>query len=122
MSWMRYAKPARCPECHAPVLQGQDGEHAAFTILADPQPIGTFGEALAHLAGRPTYKLRRAGRRHTLTRRDCWQIKGPRDGTVRRSPVFDVLAEHRCWQPLPAIPSKFTATPETGADDGPPPY
>jgi hypothetical protein len=101
-------------------MAGLDGDVCAFMISADPQPLNSFGEALAILAGRSTVKLTRRGGRSLLTARDPWHI-------TDRSPIErgDVLAEHRCGQhPHPSgyAPTAFRPLAVIETDDDEPPF
>lgn len=112
----RNAWPRRCPTCRAHTLRGLDGDWAALEATADPTPLDRQGEALARLTDRRTYALRLVGDRHRLTYRDRWQIQGPRNWPT----PYDVLAEHQCGKPLPAVPSAFQPTTGKVTDDQPP--
>lgn len=113
----RAARATACPHCHQPTLTGLDNDLCAGTARVDPHPVGAVGETLAQLTGRATYTLHRTAGRYELQIRDPWQIAGQPAGIGRN----DVLAEHRCNSPLPAIPSVI---PQTGkkATNGEPPY
>ena len=78
-----------CPICWADLLVGLDGNVAAFDGIADAAPLTRMGELLAVVAGRLVYEDD-AGR---LYRRDRWML---------RDTVGKVVAEHRCWEPVPA--------------------
>jgi hypothetical protein len=96
-----------CRGCHQKVLVGLSDDRAAFWVAVDPYALGAQGEALAQLAGRPTYALiHRGGFR--LLHRDRWQIAGHRQ--LART---DIVAEHRCGAPLlPHTPSNHHQPPK----------
>jgi hypothetical protein len=83
----------RCPACGAPVIRALDDTVAAFTAVADPDPVDRAGELTALLTGRDTYALTTVPRL-TLRRRDRWQIAG------RPADTLHVVAAHACGQPL----------------------
>lgn len=97
----RYCRARKCRQCRAPVLVGLDGELCSFTAVVDPDPLTPYGEALALLAGRDTYTLRRRAGRFTLTAREVWHIAGGTPG--------DVVARHHC-PALPIPPGAVTTT------------
>jgi hypothetical protein len=98
----RRAKHRLCGQCQAVVLVGLDADRCAGEAHTDPDPITGIGEVLALLAGRATYRLRRAGRLQ-LDHRTRWHIAGEPADHV------DVVAEHRCGAPpLPTKPKPPT--------------
>jgi hypothetical protein len=115
----RTARTRRCPDCHAHTLVGLDNDWAAMSARVDPAPLGYQGEALARLAGRATYALRRRGNTFRLARRDRWQI-----GARRNWPSpYDVVAEHACHiSPLPEITSAYKSNIENAEVSDVPPF
>ena len=113
----RAARKTKCRTCKKATLTGDSADVMAFAVEVDPDPIGPLGEALAQLAGRATYAVRRqAGAAVRLHQRDRWQITG----TTSLLP-FDVVADHACGKPLPGVPSQFLSpTPQGATDDHPP--
>lgn len=98
----RPAGTTSCPTCHEPLLVGLDNDICAAPARTDPTPLTPLGEALAHLAGRPTYRLRRNGRHLELDHRTHLEITHqPAD-----HPHHDVLPAHACGTPpLPTTPT-----------------
>lgn len=92
----RRARPAKCSRCGAWVVRGYDADWCSLAVDADPDPLDALGEALALIAGRPTFELRMAGGRPELRRRDRWMIAGHPAGTDKT----DILAGHDCDKPL----------------------
>jgi hypothetical protein len=92
------ATNSRCPACGVPTIRGLDAPVAAFTAVADPNPVDRAGELTALLAGRRTYRLWTRPR-PTLRVRDHWQISGHPADTV------PVVAQHRCGSPLGTTPT-----------------
>lgn len=109
----RYAQTDTCRHCRAPVLTGLDEDLCAFHATTDPNPLTALGEALALLAGRRTYELRRRGEnRLGLYRRDRWQIQGRQAGDQHF-----VVADHQCdTPPLPTIPQPAIPAREKDTD------
>jgi len=99
----RRLRARRCRDCQTMVLAGLDADQCAFATFVDPAPISALGEALAVLADRHTYDLRRVGPQFELDHRCALNIsKRPADGTR------DVHASHRCGaSPLPDLPSAY---------------
>jgi hypothetical protein len=117
----RAARSRHCKDCGQVILTGLDADLCAGVVRVDPAPLAPLGEALAQIAGRGTYTLRRAGNatgRYELDPRTSWQITAHPAGTDR----YDVLAAHTCDAVnLPTTPSvlKPAAAP---ADLEHPPY
>ena len=80
----RQARDGTCRRCGAPLLAGLDADVCAFTVTADPAPVGPGAELRALMAGRASFDLL-GGELH---RRDRWHVTGR-----RRWPV---LLEHVC--------------------------
>lgn len=76
--------------CGAATLAGADADACALQAVVDPRPLTRSGELLAVAAGRVTYEIDAGNRLH---RRDRWSI--------RSAPSRPVLAEHRCYHPIP---------------------
>lgn len=109
----RTARPGRCRTCKATILRGLDADLCAFPTTADPIPLSPIGEALALLAGRQTFHLRRTPGTTDLQldRRDQWQIAGQPAATPDSLFPADTVAEHKCWSPpLPAAKSLIPKT------------
>ena len=89
--------------CGVAVLAGVDADRLGLNATVEPVALTQAGEWLAVLAGRTTYELSPDGRLH---RRDRW--------SMRSSPRGDVVAGHRCRDPIPATwhapPPPITAT------------
>lgn len=98
-----------CRHCGLPILRGLDADLLAFDVAVDPEPVDTLGEAIAVATGRRTYDAVRSAARRELEIRRAAHIARPRR--------YDVLAEHRCGQRLPAT-AGTTSTPEM-TDDPP---
>jgi len=91
----------RCRTCQAQILEGLDEDVCAFRAVVDPDPLTPMGEALALLAGRRSYEIRRHSGGWALWHRDRWQIRGRVAG-----PKYLVVADHQCDTPkLPTIPT-----------------
>lgn len=88
----RAARARRCRTCRDYVLAGLDADRCALPVAADPDPLSVRGEAIAILAGKPTYSLRYLSNRFELDHRGHFDIRGD----PRR---LDVLAGHICGQP-----------------------
>lgn len=113
----RAARAHRCKHCGRFILTGLDNNMCAGVADVDPVPLAPLGEALAIIAGRSTYALRKTPGRLELQLRDSWQITGKPAGTTR----FDVVAQHTCDAiNLPALPSVLARPAE--ADHEHPPY
>lgn len=91
------ARVTSCPSCHGLVLAGID---QGLVVRVDPQPLSSFGELWARVAGRWTYDL---GPRRELWLRTVHTIK------VHRHLV---LADHVCGAGIP---------PPSHRGPGPPP-
>lgn len=96
----RRARLRTCP-CTQVILAALDDDTCALEVHADPIPLTPLGEALAHIEGRWTYMLTRAGGGWTLDRRDASKITHRPAGT---QPRCDVVREHRCRTPRPGDP------------------
>ena len=91
----------RCRTCKAQILEGLDEDVCAFRATVDPDPLTPLGEALALIADRRTYELRRHSRGWALWHRDRWQITGRVAGSK-----YLVVADHQCHTAkLPTIPT-----------------
>lgn len=89
-------------DCGAWVIAGLDDPRCAIVAVCDLAPLSSLGEALALIAGRPTYALSRRAGRYELDHRSDIDIRASPPGR----PGTDVLAAHRCGSPpLPSIPS-----------------
>ncbi len=115
----RTAHVRRCQGCPTWTVVGLDADRAAGPVTADVTPLSRVGEALALLAGRPTYTLRRTAGRLELDHRHRWAIAGnPIDGGD-----YDVVTEHHCGtSPLPATNSRLRPQQIAAGAHGPPPY
>jgi hypothetical protein len=89
----RSARVAICVACQARVLRGLCADWGGWSVDADPEPLSALGEALALMAGRPTYELRWLGDRYELDGRDQFRISGAVAGTRAG---LDVLVGHQC--------------------------
>lgn len=115
----RTARVRRCQDCPAWTVVGLDADRAAGPAVADPTPLTRVGEALALLAGRTTYTLRRFGGRLELDHRHRWAIAGDQVG----GGDYDVVVEHRCTAlALPATESRLRPERVGGGTHGPPPF
>lgn len=116
----RRARPATCNRCHQVVIRALDDDWMALAVDADPEPLTPEGEALARLAGIPTYQLWQLGGRWQIDRRDQWQIRAHPAGTQRGR---DILAQHRHDGPqLPRGPSNIAPPPNPAALPDQPPF
>lgn len=96
----RRAKTTFCASCRAVVIRGLDSHIAATVATADPAALTPLGEVLALATGRRTYDLTWTGGRYEIDHRNEWHIRGRPPGTQ-----FHVIADHKCGQPLPALPA-----------------
>ena len=100
----RATRARRCRTCREYVLTGLDADRCALPVAVDADPLSARGEAIALLAGKPTYSMRWLSGRLELDHRGHFEIRG---GTRR----LDVLAGHVCGQPsLGLIPELGTTT------------
>ena len=97
----RTARGRKCHKCKTFILAGLDADRCASSAYADPTPLSALGEAMALVAGRQTYALRRSANGFRLDVRDRWQIASQPAGPGRR---FDVIADHVCNDPGPTGP------------------
>ena len=112
-----------CRTCGTFILVGLRDDYCAHIAYVDSEPISTFGEMLARLAGAETYELHRHGEGYRLYARDRWEILGRPAGSLIPTWRVDVLAEHRCGQPWPVIASNFEAKKFTRINlNQPPPF
>lgn len=104
----RRARVRTCNRCGASVLTGlTDPKVCAIDAQVDPAPLNQLGELLARAQRRYTVTARAEAGRYVLDDRDSFAIEGGPAGTRPRE---DVMAEHRCHQPIPDIghaPSGF---------------
>lgn len=96
-----------CADCRQATVTGLDADRCAHRATCDPNPLTARGEAIALIAGRRTYALRRLFGRLELDHRDHWQIRANPAGHPDNR--YDVLAEHRCG-PSPWHGDLTTAT------------
>lgn len=108
-------KTATCRRCGAAVWRGPDNDVMAIDATVDQAALSVTGECLAVLAGRRTYSVDAASRRHArrIWRRwpDHLGAPDPMGGTLH--------AAHVCAQPIPAdwaapTPAAVTLTPREG--------
>lgn len=90
----RTVRARRCPSCGAMTLRGLDDIRCAGAATTDGDPLTTLGEAVALLAGRTTYTLRRTAGRLELDHRHQWAVAAHPPGAGE----YDVVAEHVCGQ------------------------
>lgn len=115
----REARVRRCQDCPSWTVVGLDADRCAGPATADAEPLSRVGEALALLAGRQTYTLRRIGTRLELDHRHRWAVGGSRPGDG----PYDVVAAHRCHAPpLPTIDSLIRPRTQEVAAHGPAPF
>lgn len=115
----RRARPRRCPGCGTWTLAGLDADVCALEAHADPTPLTPLGEVAALLGGVRTVELVNSGGRHQLEQRLPDHIEGRPACSGR----FDVLALHRCGQPIPrqfAAASAFTPKTAAATTEEPP--
>lgn len=95
-----------CRGCKTPILTGLDSDECALQARVDATPLTAIGEALALLAGRQTFTLRRDLARSIvlLERRNADAIRRrPAEAPCRLDALaWDIHAEHRCTQATPA--------------------
>lgn len=105
--------------CGAHVVAGLDDPRCAIPVIADTVPLSALGEALALVAGRSTYALRRGAGAAEIDHRSQAHIKGSPAGTAG----YDVVAEHRCLDhsldPF-AIDTSYPPAPAKETHDEPP--
>ena len=114
-----------CRHCGAPILTGLDEDVCAVAAWVDLTPLDAMGQMIATLAvpTRSTYTLYvPAGKSARLIRRRWWShTRWPVAG--RQHLRYDVVPEHRCNQPLPAVPSRLEPEPtQRGVSHVPPPF
>lgn len=103
--------------CGAVVAVGLDADRCAIAVTCDTTPLSPVGEALAVIAGRPTYSLTRTGRRIQLNHRSQFHIAGSPAGTRD----YDVVAAHVCGSPpLPSMASAYQPTTTEVTHEQPP--
>lgn len=121
----RGLKARWCATCSQPILTGIDEDQLGWPATCDPTPIDAYTEAAARLDGRLTYTLTiPLGKTARITRRDRYSIKRwPAGNPRRRWHTYNVIPEHVCFQPLPAISSLIAPTPtDLENDDAPCPF
>lgn len=94
-----------CRHCHVPTVCALDADVCAFEVALDPTPLDPIGEVLALAAGRTTYDV--------VSAKTGPQIEPRNPFRIAQSRRHQVLAEHRCGQPLPADPGSANAHGET---------
>jgi hypothetical protein len=115
-----------CRKCSAPVIQAKD----AIVVRCDLPAMSPEEEALAWLAGRPTYSIASVGAEQHLIRRFCTRETAREAVALIAAgtrPDLTVLAAHRCpgaeqrdpslrdWRPRDRrafLPSPRTPPPE----------
>jgi hypothetical protein len=118
----RKAKPRRCRTCNAVVVIGLDADMCAFEVHADPVPLSQLGEALAVATGRRTVSFCQSAGAYLLEQRWVEDIKARPAGTGTRE---DVLAEHRCREPVPDLwsaPTSFKHLAAASSQPSAPPF
>lgn len=97
----RRARPRPCPTCGTWTVCGLDADTLALEARCDVTPLTALGEVLVLATGRRTVELIHTRGRLQLEQRWADHIEGrPAGGLPGLSP-YDVLAEHRCGQPIP---------------------
>lgn len=112
----RRARPRPCPSCGAWTVCGLDADLLALEARCDATPLTALGEVLALAAGRRTVELVRTRGRLQLEQRWADHIEGRPAGAG----TYDVLAEHRCGQPIPpayAAPTTHVTPTSTSHQD-----
>lgn len=117
----RRVRGRACRTCGRFVLTGLDSDPPmAGPARVDPTPLSPLGEALALIAGLPTYELLWTGFRLELEHRSAQSIAGHPAGS--RSGV-DVVAEHQCGSvALPSLPSAHARPTITAGHAGDPSF
>lgn len=100
----RRARPRPCASCGAWTVCGLDADMLALEARCDTTPLTALGEVLVLATGRRTAELVQTRGRFQLEQRWADHIESRPAGAGR----YDVLAEHRCRQPIP--PSYAAAT------------
>lgn len=95
----RRARPRPCARCHTWTVCGLDADTLALEAHCDPQPLTPLGEVIALATGRRTLELVRTRGRLELEQRWADHIESRLAGNT---PGADVLATHRCGQPIAA--------------------
>lgn len=98
----RNARGRRCRDCGDWVLAGLDGDRCAEAVHVDPTPLSALGEAMALIAGKGTYALRREGPAFRIDHRHRWAIAAKPAGTPGQR--YDVVASHACSDTGPTGP------------------
>lgn len=115
----RRARTLLCRRCGVPIFTGLDADRCAFTVRVDPGPIDARGELVAVMTGRRTYRLSWRGQ-YELDPRTEIEIAAQPPTEV------EVLAEHRCGQPIPVArirpPAPRRAPKTAPGDPERPPY
>lgn len=107
----RRAQPRRCRTCNAHVITGLDADIAALAVIADPTPLDPTGELLALVHGRRTFTLDHDSGRLVLNYRDGGRIRYRPPGGAR----YDVVPDHACGHPLPAVTANTLAAASVAA-------
>ena len=108
-----------CCSCRAPILTGLDADVLAVTVSVDWTHLNEQGELQALLQGRTTYRLEAPpGQRPRLTRRRAPQIRAKR----KQWQQFDIVPDHKCGNPLPAISTRIITANQQADRDAPPPF
>lgn len=94
--YRRAAHATTCPDCGALVLSGIDEDVCGLDVLADPNPVGTTGRALAVLTRRRLMTYGFDGRLYRVDSRAAMWTSA------------QLLPEHVCWVDLPSEPSRRT--------------
>ena len=121
----RNARGRPCRDCGVYVLAGLDADRCAGTAHIDPTPLSALGEAMALVAGRDTYLLRREGPGFRIDHRHRWNIAAlPAGSPGQRG---DIVSAHACHDPGPTGPlvTQSVLQPPTAKDidyDDLPPY
>lgn len=101
----RRARPRPCPSCGTWTVCGLDADILALEARCDTTPLNALGEVLVLAGGRRTVELVHTRGRYQLEQRWADHIEGRPAGAGR----YDVLAEHRCRQPVPPAYAAPTA-------------
>jgi hypothetical protein len=115
----RGAKATKCIKCFKPILVGMSEDVGAHLALVDPVPLSPFGEALALVDRRKTYRLDKCDDGLALWQRDRWQIAGHAAG-----PNWIVLTDHKCESTaqFPSVEVPLFALQNESALENEPPF
>ena len=108
-----------CYRCGAVVIEGEDFDHMAIRVRADPTPLDPLGEARAILAGRPLFQC--VPSRTAAVTEHAYRLHRIAAHPDHRGVGIYIVPEHWCREPL-APPDLITPDPLPRHPDDPPPF